>query len=101
MPITVDGNGRFNGNGLFFKIIVGIIGGLSLLAISGGVVMYGEIQVLKSATSLDRRVQVLEDLANSINADRHQRTVILQGLKSSIDELQRRVDRLEQVGRVR
>lgn len=83
------------GNGLFLRIFIFVSGGVALAGALGGVVMYSEVAVLKADTQLGRRVSNLETLIESINADRHQRTVIIQGFRQDIEELKKRLDRIE------
>lgn len=82
-----NGNGR---NGLFLKVLLGLCVTLSAGAIAGGVKLYGDVRELQKANDLERRVAVLEGLANSINTDRNQRTIILQELTRRMEVLERK-----------
>lgn len=94
--MTANGNGNGNGrNGLFLKVIIGLCVALSAGATGGGIKLYGDVRELQKATDLERRVAVMEDLANSINADRHKRTEIIQQIRDEIARLDRRIERVE------
>lgn len=81
-----------NRNGLFLKVLIGVLCA-GLVAVSVGLVrIYGEVEVLKSDTQLVDRVRKIENLADSINADRHQRTIIIQGFRDDIADLKRRME---------
>jgi hypothetical protein len=88
-----NGNGK---NGLFLKVLIGVCVALSASAIVGGIVLYGDVRELKKGNDLERRMEMIEALAASINADRHQRTVILQQLREDMADLKHRQDRIEE-----
>lgn len=83
-------NGNGNGkNGLFLKVLIGLCVALSASAAVGGIVLYGDVRELKKGNDMERRLEVIESVVTSINADRHQRTIILQQLRDDMAELKR------------
>lgn len=85
-------NGR---NGLFMKVVIGVlVAGLGSATI-GLVRLNSEVAVLKAGSGLEKRVDGLEVLARDIGTDRDKRTVIIQGFIKDIDEIKQRIERLE------
>lgn len=84
------------------KIIIGVLA-TGLVGASGSIIrLYGEVQVLKSATELGRRVDTIEILLKDVTSDRDKRTILIQQFrdanaefKAAITELQHRLDVLE------
>ena len=89
---SYNGNGK---NGLFLKVMVGVVTLLATTSIAGMVKLYRDVGVLQEGTHLQRQVDECCALARSIDADRHQRTIILQGFREDIADLKQRIDRLE------
>lgn len=98
MP-EASGNGR---NGTFMKILVGVNVAIMGAGIIGGVKLNREVGVLQVGSGLEKRVESLEIVTRSIDADRNKRTEILRELREYLDYLRaelgdtrRRLERLE------
>lgn len=89
MPSKPNGNGR---NGLFVKVIMGVLTAGLLSASVGMVKLYREVgemhEELKRAIRVDQRLDSLEAFDRAIGTDRDKRTIIL-------DDIHRRLDVLE------
>jgi len=95
---------RRNGNGTFKNILLYLTCGVSLAGTLGGVKMYRDIGVLQETRKVDalmeaRLYRIESDLKNvvatveSINEDRHKRTIIIPQLQVDIAELKRLIRR--------
>lgn len=92
MNDSTNGNGR---NGLFLKVMVGVNVALMGAGVIGGIKLYRDVGVLQESSHLEKRVEVVEATVSSINADRHQRTIILQTLREEVADNKRRIEALE------
>lgn len=99
--MTMDFNGNGNRNGVFMKLAMGVLASGIILSSAGIIKLYRDVGVLQSATDgrveIERRFQELKkEIAEvraesaSINADRHQRTIVLQNILARLDLLERR-----------
>lgn len=88
--------GKLNGNGLFLKVVIGVL--ITGLVGSGAglIKLYRDVGILQSASSLEKRVADNEALLRDIGTDRDKRTVIIQGFKDDIAELKQDVRDLKQ-----
>lgn len=86
-------------NSIILKIIIGALT-LGLVSAGGGLIkLYRDVGILQSGTHLERRIDTLERIMESIDVDRHKRTEIILQFKERFDRLERRLDHIENVRR--
>jgi hypothetical protein len=90
--VTVD-NGRRNN--IILKVAIGVLS-LGLVSAGGGIIkLYRDVGILQTGTHLERRIDTLERLLESIDSDRHKRTEIIIQFRENFERIDRRLNALE------